>query len=48
MQSGLDDGIRLGVDRAHTVTLDHQVPHLFAVRQTRGGAVEAGGQDAFF
>ena len=47
MQSSLDDRVRLGVDRADAVPVDHQVPDLIAVRLAGWRTVEPGGQDAF-
>ena len=47
VQRGLDDGVGLGVDGAHTVTLDHQVPGFVTVCLPGGRAVKTGGQDAF-
>ena len=46
MQGGLDNGIGLGVDGAHTMPIDQQVPDLITVGLAGGGAIEAGGQDA--
>ena len=48
MQRGLNDGIRLGVDRAHAMTIHHEMTDLVAMRLPGGGAVEASGQDTFF
>ena len=43
----LDDGVGLGVDRAHAVPLHQQMPDLVAVGLPRKRAIESGGQDAF-
>ncbi len=48
VQCGLNDGVRLGVDRADAMTIHHEMPDLVAMLLPGGGAVEARGQDAFF
>jgi len=46
MQSGLDDGIRLGMDGTNAMSIHHQVSNFIAVILSGRGAVKAGGQDA--
>ena len=46
VQRGLDDGVLLGVERAHAVVVDEQMAHIVAVGQAGGRAVVAGGEDA--
>ena len=48
VQSGLYDGVRLRVDGADTVPVYHEVTDLVAMSLPGRGAVEAGGEDAFF
>ena len=48
MQGRLNDGIRLGMDRADAVPVDHQVTDLVAVILPGRGAVEPARQDPFF
>ena len=46
VQRGLDDGVLLGVQRAHAVVVHDQTADVRAVGQAHGRAVVAGGQDA--
>ncbi len=46
MQRGLDDGVLLGVQRAHAVAVDHQVADIIAVGRSDRRAVVAGGENA--
>ena len=46
MKCRLDDGILLCVERAQTVTVDHQVPDVIAVRQAPGRSIITGGEYA--
>ena len=46
VQRGLDDGIRLRVDRADAMPVHHEVTDLVAVTLSLGRAVEACGEDA--
>ena len=48
VQGGLDDGVRLRVDRPHAVAVHHEMACLVAVFLSRRRTVEASGQDAFF
>lgn len=46
VQGGLDDGIRLRVDRADAMPVHHEVTDLVAVTLSLGRAVEACSEDA--
>ena len=45
MQRCLDDGIRLGMNRANTVSIHHEMADLITVALSGRGAVEASGED---
>lgn len=46
MEGGLDDGVLLGVERAHAVVVDDQVANDITVGKAGWRAVVAGGQNA--
>ncbi len=48
VQGGLNDGIRLGVDGAHTMAVHDEMADLVAMGLPGGGAVAACGENAFF